>query len=203
MTTPCSTGAARHAPATLRNREPLLAVLREHLPRTGRVLEIGSGTGEHAGFFATAFPDLRFAPTDLGDENLDSIRAHTAALGNVEAPRVLDARDDGWNVGTLDAMLAINVIHISPPETLTGLMRGAGAYLRAGGVLVTYGPYRVDGAHTAPSNARFEEWLHSLDPTYGVRDLEDVVAQAADHGLSLRARVAMPANNFSLVFERT
>ena len=185
-----------------RNREPLRAVLEQHLPEKGLVLEVGSGTGEHAAYFAQRFPGLTFQPTDFDTDNHASIAAHTQPLTNVRAPIALDASGWPWPIERADVLWAFNVIHISPPEVLAGLMRGAGELLPSEGLLLTYGPYRIRGEHTAPSNERFESWLKSLDPRFGVRELEDVVAQANANGLDLRERVPMPANNFTLVFEK-
>lgn len=193
---------ARYAPATARNRGPLEAVLRAHLPARGLVLEVGSGTGEHAAYFAPRFTGLSFQPTDVDLDNHPSITAHTRALPNVAPPQRLDASAWPWPIECADVVLAFNVIHISPPEVLSGLMRGTGELLPAGGLLLTYGPYRIGGEHTAPSNERFESWLKSLNPRFGVRDMEDVVAQANANGLDLREQRPMPANNFTLVFEK-
>jgi len=193
---------ARHAPATARNREALLEVLRRHFPERGLVVEVGSGTGEHTAFFSQHFDELEFQPTDVEPENHGSVCAHTRDLPNVRPPLQLDAAAWPWPIEAADVLLAINVIHISPPEVLSGLMRGAGELLSTGGLLFTYGPYRIGGEQTAPSNAQFELWLKSLDPRFGVRDLEQVMREAEAHELEFVERVAMPANNFTLVFRR-
>lgn len=198
---------AREAPAVARNREPILEILRRVLPREGRVLEIASGTGEHAVFFAGALPGLVWMPTDCDDAALRSIAAHRAlaALPNVEAPRFLDTREP-WPtdlVATpIAAIVAINVIHISPWEATLALFDGASRVLAPRAPLVTYGPYVVDGTHTAPSNEAFDASLRARDPRWGVRDIADVARVAHDTGFSLEERFPMPANNFTLVFRR-
>ncbi|HET6582309.1 MAG TPA: DUF938 domain-containing protein [Nannocystaceae bacterium] len=194
----------RFAAATARNREPILEVLRRVLPATGTVLEIASGTGEHAVHFARNLPALQWQPSDADDDALASIagwREHEQ-LANLRAPLRIDVTADAWPIDRIDAIFCANMIHIAPWECALGLLAGAGRHLRAGGVLVTYGPYRIGGAHTAASNERFDADLRARDPSWGVRDLEDVATAAEQHGLHLRERVAMPANNFTLVFDR-
>lgn len=199
-------GVRRHAPAAERNREPILGVLRRVLPARGTVLEIASGTGQHVAHFAVALPDLVFQPSDRTDQDFASITAWCADAGvaNARAPIVLDATSAPWPaiVGTVDAIFNANMIHIAPWDACLGLLRGAGAHLAPGGVLVTYGPYRIGGAHTAPSNEAFDLDLRARDPRWGVRDLDDVARVAAEHGLVLEERVAMPANNLTVVFRR-
>ena len=198
--------ARRHAPAAERNREPILGVLRRVLPAQGTVLEIASGTGQHVAHFAASLPELVFQPSDRVDQDFASIAAWCANAGatNVRAPIVLDVTSDPWPdaVGTVDAIFSANMIHIAPWEACLGLLRGAGAHLAPGGVLVTYGPYKVGGAHTAPTNEAFDLDLRARDPRWGVRDLDDVARVAAQHRLVLEERVAMPANNFTIVFRR-
>lgn len=193
---------ARVAPAVARNRDAILDVLRRVLPRAGLVLEIASGSGEHAVHFAKALPALQWQPSDLEPVALRSILAHTRAAGlpNLLPPTTLDAGAPHWPVERADAVLAINLIHISPWSAAQGLMAGAGRVLRADGVLFLYGPFKADGVHTAPSNASFDADLRGRDPSWGVRDVEAVARAASSHGLQLVERVAMPANNFSLVF---
>jgi len=196
--------ARRDAPATGRNREPILAVLREVLPERGVVLEIASGTGQHAVYFARHFPGLTWQPSDGDPDSLASIaawRAHSEVT-NVAAPVVLDAAAAEWPVERVDAIFNANMIHISPWESCVGLMRGAGRVLAPGGRLVMYGPYKLDGEHTAPSNASFEQWLQARDPAWGVRDLDDVRGEAERAGLTFERRVEMPANNQIVVFRR-
>jgi hypothetical protein len=193
---------ARHAPATARNRDAILAVLRDALPQRGTVLEIAAGTGEHAAFFAAAFPHLIWQPTDPNDEARSSIAAHAtlARLNNLRPPLALDTAAPEWPVTTADAILCINMIHIAPWSAAEGLMAGAGRLKPE--VLFLYGPFRENGTHTAPSNEAFDGWLKAQDPAYGVRDLEDVTALAARNGFALERRIGMPANNLSLVFRR-
>jgi hypothetical protein len=196
---------ARVSPSTARNREPILQVLKPHLPLAGLVLEIAAGTGEHAIHFAAAAPGLWWQPSDHDPQALASIAAWRAqsALPNLLAPVRLDAKfPDRWPVERADAIVNINMIHISPWSATRGLMTGAGRLLPAGGVLFLYGPYLERDAPTAPSNLDFDRNLKSRDPAWGLRDLADVTALAAEHGLRLSERVAMPANNLSLVFRR-
>ena len=197
--------AKRYAPATLRNREPIRDVLRDVLPRHGQVLEIGSGSGEHAVFFAESFPEITWQPTDADPECLASIAAWMAeaALPNLLPPLHLDVRDRSWTAvadQVFDAVLSINMIHIAPWEACRGLMAGAARVLKCGGVLYLYGPFMMGGRHTAPSNAAFDHSLKTMDPRFGVRDVAAVAAEAALNGLTLEKQVPMPANNFSLIF---
>ncbi|MBC8733203.1 DUF938 domain-containing protein [Paraburkholderia sp. UCT2] len=198
------TDSRQHSPSAERNREPILAMLREALPASGRVLEIASGTGEHAICFAGALPGLDWQPSDADEEARESIAAWTAhaGLANVRAPLALDVHQPDWGVDALDAVVCINMIHISPWSAAQALFDGAGRRLVDGGVLYLYGPFRRGGAHTAPSNAAFDQWLKSRDPEWGVRDMEAVVALGDTAGLTCERVVAMPANNFSLVFTK-
>lgn len=193
------------APAAARNRDPILAVLREVLPAAGTVLEIASGSGEHAVHFAAALPHLTWQPTDPDALARRSIAAHAAraALPNLLAPLELDAAAAVWPVTRADAIVSINMIHIAPWSAAEGLMAGAARLLPAGNPLYLYGPYRQGGHHTAPSNAAFDESLKARDPAWGVRDLDEVAALAGHHGLALQRTVAMPANNLSVVFRRS
>jgi SAM-dependent methyltransferase len=185
-----------------RNRDPVLAVLRRILPASGTVLELASGTGEHAVHCAAALPGLVWIPTDPDPDALRSIAAHRAAAGlpNLSAPLALDAAAADWPVDRADAVVAVNLVHISPWSATEGLMRGARRVLPAGGVLYLYGAYREGGVHTSPGNAAFDEDLRRRDPAWGVRDLEAVRDLAAVRGLALEERIPMPANNLSLVF---
>ncbi|MFN3387728.1 MAG: DUF938 domain-containing protein [Allosphingosinicella sp.] len=194
----------RSAPATQRNREPIASVLRAVLPARGTVLEVASGTGEHAVYFAGLFPGLVWQPSDPDPDALASIRAWRAeaGLGNVLAPMLLDASADDWPVSEADAIVCINMVHISPWRATEGLMRGAGRLLRAGAPLLLYGPYRRAGVPTAPSNEAFDASLKARHPEWGVRDLEPVVSEAARHGLAFERLWEMPANNLSLLFRR-
>ena len=192
----------RHAPATERNREPILAVLREELPAVGTVLEIASGTGEHAVHFARALPGLRFQPTDPDPDSVASIAEWRAETGleNLMAPIHLDAAAETWPVECADAILCINMVHISAWAATRGLMRGAGRLLAAGGPLILYGPYRRTGVPTAASNEAFDESLRTRNPQWGLRDLEAVEAEAAKNALRLERVVELPANNLTVVF---
>ncbi|MCY1043671.1 DUF938 domain-containing protein [Corallococcus sp. bb12-1] len=194
----------RHAPATERNREPLLAVLKEVLPASGVLLEVASGTGQHAAFFARAFPGLSWQPTDGDPGSLESIDAWRVEEGtpNLLPARVLDASSDAWPVEHADAMLCVNMIHIAPWAACQGLMRGAGRVLRPGGRLVLYGPYFVEGVVPAPSNVAFDESLKARDAAWGVRELGAVTAEALRHGLARERVVEMPSNNLTVVFAR-
>ena len=185
-----------------RNKEPILRVLASALARSHLVLEIGSGTGQHVAHFATALPSLGFQPSEIDAARHPSIRAWTRELENVRPPIELDVTRLPWPVEAADAIICINVIHISPWRTTLALMDGAGGLLPSGGVLVTYGPYRRGGRHTAPSNEEFDTSLKSRNPEWGVRDMEEVEAAADRAGLRLEETVGMPANNFMLVFRR-
>ena len=192
------------APAVARNRDPILAVLREVLAAPGTVLEIASGSGEHAVHFASALPHLVWQPTDPDAQARRSIAAHAAQaqLPNLLPPLELDASAAAWPVTRADAIVSINMIHIAPWRAAEGLMAGAGRLLPPGAPLYLYGPYRRGGQHTAPSNAAFDESLKARDPEWGVRDLDEVAELADRHGLALQRTVAMPANNLSVVFRR-
>ncbi|NJK99318.1 MAG: DUF938 domain-containing protein [Spirulinaceae cyanobacterium SM2_1_0] len=206
----------RHAPATQRNREPILAVLQRVLPPTGTVLEVASGTGEHSIFFAPRLAPRRWLPSDFPAEQLASIRAWQAAAPaeNLLPPLQLDASQATWPVETgaiatelatepIRAIVNINMIHISPWTTGLGLLAAAGRILPTGGILYLYGPFQIDGQHTAPSNQAFDESLRSQDPAWGVRDLAAVTAAAAAAQLEFVETVAMPANNFSVIFRHS
>ena len=194
----------RSAPATLRNREPILAVLRKVLPATGLVLEVASGTGEHAVHFARALPALRWQPSDPEPEAIRSIAAWASAecLPNLLAPLALDAASEAWPVETADAVVCINMVHISPWEATRGLMRGAARILPAGAPLYLYGPFRRPGRPLEPSNAAFDRSLRLTDPRWGLRELDAVRESAAANGLAGECVVEMPANNLSVVFRR-
>ncbi len=194
----------KHAPATDRNREPILAVLSRVFGEPGEVVEIAAGTGQHAAFFAKALPRLVWRPTDRTDEDFASIEAWAAEASapNLSPPLVLDVIGSAWNVERADYVFCANMIHIAPREAMLGLLRGAARILPAGGKLVLYGPYKVGGQHTAPSNEAFDESLRSRDPRWGVRDLEDLIDEAAKLGLVHEETVEMPANNLTVVLRR-
>ena len=201
---PSSYVPAQSSPAVARNRDPILAVLRRVLPAQGTVLEIASGTGEHAVYFAATLPHLTWQPSDPDADARASIAAYreAAQLPNLKPVLAVDARAPAWPVTQADAIVSINMIHIAPWSAAEGLMAGAGRLLAGGGVLYLYGPFKENGAHTAPSNAAFDASLRARDPQWGVRDVDEVAALAERSGLMLVERVAMPANNLSLVFQR-
>lgn len=192
-----------HFPATSRNADPILEVLQGVLPERGIVLEVASGSGQHVAHFATRFPDLTWQPTDLDPAHRRSIAAWTREHENVLEPTALDATGTDWPLDAADAIICANMIHIAPWSAGLGLLAGAGRILSTGGVLFLYGPFSVDGAHTAASNARFDAGLRAQDPAWGVRDLDEVAAAADTHGLTLEQTIAMPANNLSVIFRKT
>lgn len=191
----------RTAPATARNREPILAVLARVVPDGARVLEIASGTGEHAVFLAARLPVATWQPSDPDADARASVEAWRLEAGaeRVLPPVALDVCASPWPIARADVVVCINMLHISPWSATEGLMQGAAALLPAGGVLYLYGPYRRGGAHTAESNAAFDASLRARDPAWGVRDLEAVVAEAARRGFELSEIAEMPANNLSVV----
>jgi SAM-dependent methyltransferase len=193
-----------HAAATERNREPILQVLGRVLPPAGLVLEIASGTGQHAAFFARAFPALRWQPSDIAPAHLASIRAWSAAAAadNLAPPVVLDVERHPWPVAAADAVVNINMLHIAPWSAAAALVQGAARLLPPDGVLYLYGPFKRGGQHTAESNQRFDERLRAEDSRWGVRDLDDVERLATAAGFGPPEVIAMPANNLSLVFRR-
>lgn len=195
---------ALFSPAFERNAPSIVEVLKRVVPPSGLVLEIASGSGEHAVHFARAMPTLDWQPSDPDEAARRSIVAHAFASGlsNLRSPMALDAARQPWPVAKADAIVAINMIHIAPWDATIGLMAGAGATLPAGGILYLYGPFRENDAHTAPSNAAFDESLRMRNPSWGVRDIEAVAAAADRHGFRLSERVAMPANNLSLIFRK-
>ena len=194
----------RHSPAAARNAAPIAEVLHAVLPQRGLVLEIASGSGEHAVHFAREFPGLLFQPSDPEPAALRSIDAWRAEAGlfNLLPAVALDVRAASWPVEAADAILCINMIHISPWFATVGLLRGAAKLLGEGAPLYLYGPYRRAGVETAPSNEAFDESLKARDPEWGLRNLEEVAAEAERHGLALDRIVEMPANNLSAVFRR-
>lgn len=190
-----------HAPATARNREPIFDVLHPWLRERPRVLEIASGTGEHAAYFTSRAPHLRWQPTDISPEALAAIEAHRAATGHdrIDAPLILDTRR-AWPADRYDAVLCINMIHISPWDSAEALFRGVGKVLHEQGIVYFYGPFRRAGEALAPSNVSFEGWLKERDPRNGIRELEAVAELASQAGLRLAQVTEMPANNLSVVF---
>lgn len=194
--------AGLHAPATARNREPIAAVLDDELPDAGWVLEIASGTGEHCAWFAERYPATTWQPSDPDADARRSIAAWCDGLRNVLPPIALDAAARDWPVVTADAILCINMVHISPWAATLGLMAGAGRLLDPGAPLILYGPYRQAGVPTAESNEAFDQSLRARNPEWGLRSVEAVTVAAEAEGLRLDRIVPMPANNFVLVFRR-
>ncbi|MEP6870104.1 MAG: DUF938 domain-containing protein [Novosphingobium sp.] len=194
----------QQAPAAQRNREPILAVLRSVLPDTGLVLELASGSGEHAVHLARNLPGLIWQPSDPSPDARASIAAWTASEGleNVLPPLDLDAASDPWPITHAAALVCINMIHISPWESTLGLMHGAGRLLGSGAPLYLYGPYKRRDHPLEPSNAIFDESLRSRDPRWGLRELNEVAACALANGLRLDQVIEMPANNLSVVFRK-
>jgi SAM-dependent methyltransferase len=193
------------SPAAERNKDPILDVLRHVLPRSGRVLEIASGTGQHALHFASALPALEWQPSEASTAGRDALAARlaTAPLAILRVPIVLDVESGGWPLSEpVAAVICINMIHIAPYSATAALLAGAGALLRPGGVLVLYGPFREDGRHTAPSNAAFDASLRERNPAWGVRDLDEVTRLAAAAGLDRAGIERLPANNLLVVFGR-
>jgi SAM-dependent methyltransferase len=193
-----------YLPHVARNRDSILAVLRRVLPVAGLVLEVGSGSGEHAVYFAQSLPALVWQPSDGEAQARASIAAHRVAADapNLLAPLDLDVTLRSWPVERADALVCINMLHIAPWAAAQGLFAGALRILPAGGVVYLYGPYRIEGRHTAPSNEQFDAWLRSQNSAWGVRDLREVEDLAAGNGFVLSETVPMPANNLSIVFRR-
>jgi hypothetical protein len=191
----------RRAPAAARNVEPIGDVLAEWLPKSGLVLEIASGTGEHALAFARRFPALDWLPTDLDPDALASIEAwRSDGPSNLHGPLQLNACDAGWALASADAILCINMVHISPWESATGLLEGARRLLPAGAPLIMYGPWLELDVEPAPSNLAFDQSLKDRDPRWGLRMVEDFAAEAERRGIELLERRAMPSNNLMLRF---
>ncbi len=191
-----------YAPSAPRNREPILQVLRQHLPPAGTVLEVASGTGEHVAYFAAALPGVTWQPTDPDAERRDSIAAWTRELPNVRPPLDLDAVEGPWPAGPVDAVLCINMIHIAPPAATNGLIAGAAATLGVGGSLILYGPFRRAGSVMQPGNAAFDADLRARNPAWGLRMLDDVARLAAAARFGPPVVEPMPADNLTVVFRR-
>ncbi len=198
-------GARRSAPAALRNREPIAEVLAEWLPERGLVLEIASGTGEHAVYFAERFPTLDWQPSDIHPDALTSIAAwrETAALPNLREPLRVDAASPDWPIDSADAVLSINMVHISPWTSALGLLDGAARLLSAGSPLILYGPWLKDGLETAPSNLEFDADLRRRDPAWGLRHVDDFAAAAEPRGFALAQVRPMPANNLMMLWRKS
>jgi hypothetical protein len=195
--------ARRHAPATERNRAPILSLLRDLVPPAATVLEIASGTGEHAAFFAERLPGTVWQPSDPDPGLRDSIAAWAeTGAGAVLPPLAIDTASAHWPIARADAVVCINMIHIAPWAATEGLFRGAARLLAAGAPVFLYGPFKVGGRHTARSNAAFDDSLRRSDAHWGIRDVADVAAVADAAGFALVETVAMPANNMSVIFRR-
>ena len=196
--------ARRSAPAALRNREPIAEVLRGWLPRNGLVLEVASGTGEHAVYFAERFPDLEWQPSDVDPGALASISGwrEESRLPNVRPPLSIDAASPDWPIDRADAVLSVNMVHISPWASALGLLRGASRLLVAGGPFILYGPWLKDDIQTAPSNLAFDADLKARDSRWGLRRVEDFAEAANEDGFTIEETRAMPANNLMLLFRR-
>ena len=192
------------SPAADRNKAPILEVLRRVLPGSAAVLEIASGSGQHAEHFAAARPEWDWQPTEADATALAAIASRTAALTNVRPPLLLDVRAPRWpeSLGRFDALYCANLLHIAEWATCAALTSGAARHLAPGGALVLYGPYLVDGEPTAPGNVAFDADLRQRNPAWGVRRLAEVTAEAERAGLAFERRIDMPANNLTLVFRR-
>jgi Protein of unknown function (DUF938) len=191
-----------YAPATERNREAILSVLKSILPMQGKVLEIASGTGEHITFWAPYFPNITWQPSDPDPMHLASIEGWIAQLpaANILPPIQIDVTNQTWSIDSVEVILCVNMIHIAPWEACLGLLQGAQSLLSKGGLLYLYGPFKQQGKHTAPSNETFDLSLRAQDPSWGVRDLEAVIDSAQKHDLHAQQVIPMPANNLSVVF---
>lgn len=200
----------KHAPATLRNRKPILAVLKDYLPKHGTILEIASGSGEHASYFVQHLPNHYWQPSDPDEKSRDSISAWwwEIQLNNILPPLNIAAQDDVWSIENIKsplpvtAIVCINMTHISPWTSSIGLFKGAARILPEDGILYLYGPYKIDGEHTAPSNEQFDKNLRSQNPEWGIRNLNDIKDLARQNGLSLIKTIPMPANNLSVIFKK-
>jgi len=190
-------------PAPERNKAPILEVLSGLFER-GLVLEVAAGTGQHAVHFAAGLPGVTWQPSEKDPELLDVLTARVtqARLPNLKPPVWLDAGSPSWPIGTADGVFSANLIHISPWSVALGLFSGAERLLAPGALLVTYGPYRKSGVHTSVSNADFDASLRAQNPEWGVRDIDDLTQCAGDRGFGLVDSVKMPANNFTLVWQR-
>ena len=192
----------KHAPATLRNREAIAQVLMDALPPTGLVLEIASGSGEHVAHFARELPGHQWQPSDPDPSARESIAAWCKGLDNVRAPIAIDAAMPDWGIDHADAILCINMVHISPWQASLGLLAGAARILERHSALIVYGPFRRQGVPTAPSNDAFDQSLRARDPHWGVRYVESMTEAAAVQGLTFDQQVEMPANNLALVYRK-
>jgi SAM-dependent methyltransferase len=199
------TDQKRYSPACERNKDVILDVLREVMPTTGTILEIACGPGQHAVHFASGFPEVKWQPSDIDPTSIASTRAwrDEAQLPNMLDPIMLDATHAEWPIAHANGIVCCNMIHISPWDVTLGLLDGAARILPDDGILYTYGPYKIGGKHTAPSNEAFDQSLRSQNPEWGVRNLDDVALEARRRGLHLVKTAKMPANNFSVIYKKT
>ena len=188
-----------HSPATVRNREPIFSVLHKRMQQATKILEIASGTGEHAAWMAPQLPNVNWVPSDKSSSSLSIIDAYNHNNNNVSPAILLDVEQE-WPSDKYDGILCINMIHIAAWRSCQALLEHAPKHLSPNGFLYLYGPYKKQGKHTAPSNESFDQWLKSQHADWGVRNVEDVVAEAQNNQLRLRRCVSMPANNLSLIF---
>ena len=191
-----------HYPATLRNRDPILSVIQQHLPKVGSVLETASGTGEHLTHFAQKLPKIQWQPSDKVNDLFWAIQTRSQNLPNVQPPQVIDVTKSSSISQKYTALLNINMIHISPWGSCQGLFELASKTIEENGFVYLYGPYKRNGQHTSPSNETFDMNLRSQNPLWGVRNMEDVITIATQFGFVIRQIEPMPANNYSLVFYR-
>lgn len=200
-----TTDQKRYSPACERNKNAILEVLREIMPSTGTILEIACGPGQHSVHFAAGFPGVKWQPSDIDPTSITSTLAWRAEadVPNLLDPVILDATEVQWPLDHADGIICCNMIHISPWEVTLGLLDGAARILPDDGILYTYGPYKVGGKHTAQSNEAFDESLRSQNPSWGIRNLDDVALEARRRGLHLIKTIKMPANNFSVIFKKT
>lgn len=192
----------KHAPATLRNRDAIADVLARWLPPSGLVLEIASGSGEHCAYFAGVLPGHRWQPSDPDESARHSIAAWTSDVDNVAPPLAIDAASPDWPIAAADAILCINMVHISPWSAATGLFDGASMLLPPGAPLILYGPFRRQGMATAPSNEAFDQSLRARDPHWGLRYVESITEVAEARGFTQDQLIDMPANNLILIYRR-
>ena len=199
-----NTDPRRHSPAAERNGPPILAALQRLLPASGVLLEIASGTGQHAAFCSEGLPGWQWQPSDFDGASLPSIAAWCEGLARVHPPITLDVLDADWPgvPAQVDAIYCANMVHIAPWACTAGLMQGAARHLAPAGLLITYGPYLVNGEPTAPSNLAFDADLRARNPAWGIRRLGHVAEQASAVGLRLQERVDTPANNKLLIWVR-
>lgn len=197
----------QYSPATQRNRQPILDILKKIIPLSGNILEIASGTGEHAVFFAPHFYPRKWISSDVNSQNIESIKSwkNICAIDNLEFPLILDVTKDDWgireNLKPITSIVNSNMIHISSWETCIGLMRGAKKILPSGGILYLYGPFKINNQHTSVSNQQFDQSLKRQNPQWGIRNLDDVILVAKENGLIFQEMIKMPANNMSIIFE--